>query len=190
MSDPLIAAIYGGVLGAIVAGAIAWRIGARARQHNYYSTLVKLMADHNWSCLTHKVSAGLPVTFVDEPTVTVCYQQLNLLLYAWLHKDIVKKDGTLNGWQRWANAIVEGAKKPGRNMASRTGTFLCTVTCIRRSSEPGSKQSFNFRRSGFPCQPRPHLNAKEANITINLTPASRCSAAAGYRERYADPVTA
>ena len=113
MSDPLIAAIYGGVLGAIIAGAIAWRIGARARQHNYYSTLVKLMADHNWNCLTHKVSAGLPVTFVDEPTVTVCYQQLNLLLYAWLHKDIVKRDGTLAGWQRWANAIVEGTKKPG-----------------------------------------------------------------------------
>ena len=45
--------------------------------------------------------------------MTVCYQQLNLLLYAWLHKDIVKKDGTLNGWQRWANASVEGAKKPG-----------------------------------------------------------------------------
>ena len=110
--------------------------------------------------------------------------QLNLLLYAWLHKDIVKKDGTLNGWQRWANAIVEGAKKPGNEkygFAYRT--FLCTVTCIRRSSEPGSKQSFNFRRSGFPCQPRPHLNAKEANITINLTPASRCSPAAGYRER-------
>jgi hypothetical protein len=92
---------------------ITWLVGARARRHNYYSTLVKLMGDHNWNRLKAEVKSGLPVTFVDEGTATVCYQHINLLLYAWLHKDLLKKDKTLEGWKRWADAIVEGATRVG-----------------------------------------------------------------------------
>jgi hypothetical protein len=117
MSDPLIAAFYAGALGAIlgatVTGVVAWKVGTKMRRHSYYSTLLKLITDHNWNSLKEKVNAGLLITSVDQGTATICYQHINLLLYAWLHKDVIEKDGSLVGWKRWAKAIVDGAKRPG-----------------------------------------------------------------------------
>ncbi len=118
MSDTLIAGIYGGLLGSFIIGTAAWFVGARARRHSYYSTLLKLMGDHNWNCLSHKISAGLPICYVDDEIATLCYQHINLLFYAWVHRGIIKKDGSLRGWKRWAEAIVEGAKLTGNEKYS------------------------------------------------------------------------
>ena len=111
MHDSLVAAIYGGVLGAVVSGWIAWRMATKARSHNYYSTLLKLMTDHNWNCLKAGLRSGLAVTFADEKINTLCYQHMNLMLFAWLHREIIASDGTLEGWKCWARAIVEDANR-------------------------------------------------------------------------------
>lgn len=54
----------------------------------------------------------MPVTNSSLGVAVVCYQHLNLIFYAWLHKTIISKDGSLDGWKRWTTAIIQGAAQP------------------------------------------------------------------------------
>ena len=108
--DPRIYAFFGAILGAIASAATNYFIFRRNRAQNYYSGLAKLISDHNWSLVKEKIDDGLVITGVDPKVAVVCYQHLNLLFYAWLHRDTVEADGSVRGWKNWAAAIVNGAK--------------------------------------------------------------------------------
>ena len=117
LEDPRFFAFLGGLVGTVlsatVAGSLAYFIFRKNRTQNYYSGLLKFMGDHNWNMLRDKLHAGLPISTAETKVAVVCYQHLNLLFYAWLHRDTVDADGSLAGWKNWAKAIVDGAKLQG-----------------------------------------------------------------------------
>ena len=102
-----------GLFGSIVVALMAYFVGRRNRAQAYYGGLVGLISDHNWKCLTHDVRSGHTVVSKDDKVSTVCYQHLNLLFYAWLHKEVIGSDGSMDGWKNWVQAIVEGAHLSG-----------------------------------------------------------------------------
>lgn len=107
--------IIGVLVGAAISGCVAYYLSKQTREQNYYMGLMKLMGDHNWGLVREKLSPGISVTNASLGVSVVCYQHINLMFYAWLHKTIVSKDGSLEGWKRWAAAIVDGASKPANS---------------------------------------------------------------------------
>lgn len=108
------AGIIGGILGSIITGIVMWFVAQRQRKQTYYNSLIKLFEKHNWNILSQKLDPGIDILNVSPGISTVCYQHLNLFLYAWLNKSIIEKDKTLKGWKNWSKAIVDGAKKKER----------------------------------------------------------------------------
>jgi hypothetical protein len=110
--DPRLWAFVGAVIGATASAAMNYFIFRLNRAQNYYSGLAKMISDHNWSLVKEDVDDGLVITGVDRKVAIVCYQHLNILFYAWLHRHTIETDGSMKGWRNWATAIVNGAKTP------------------------------------------------------------------------------
>lgn len=102
--------LLSGFCGAILGSTMTWFVGVRGRRQNYYIALVRNLVDHNWSSLREKTGSGLGISTAQEKICTVCYQHINLLFFAWLHHDIIRRDGSLDGWKHWAQTIVVGAQ--------------------------------------------------------------------------------
>jgi hypothetical protein len=130
MSDNImlvvIIALIGGLVGAVLGIIAALNIAQQNRQQQYYINWIKSISEHNWKLLEHKLDPGLAITEVGLNPRVVCYQHLNLLLLAWLHKKTIKKDGSLKGWKNWAADIVDGAKLKKNAQISSAYHYILT----------------------------------------------------------------
>src|SRR3954447_2477008 len=103
--------LVSGLCGAIIGATVSWLVSRRTRKQNFYIALIKNVSDHNWSSLKEQIHSGLCVSAEESKVLTLCYQHINLLFFAWLHKDIITKDGSLEGWKRWAQSIILGCQQ-------------------------------------------------------------------------------
>jgi len=110
--EPWIAILISAGVGATVSLFVSVFVARGNRKHAYYDKLISTISDHNWSLLTNSLSPGLPVTNISRETSIVCYQHINLLFLIWLNRTYAKRDGTMKGWKRWADAVVKGSKLP------------------------------------------------------------------------------
>ena len=117
--------LVSGLFGALFGSAITWFISVRGRRQNYYIALVRYIIDHNWSSLRESTGSGL-ISTVDDKVRTTCLQHINLLFFAWLHFDVIKRDGSVVCWKAYAMAIVAGSQ--ARENGSFRAAYYETLT--------------------------------------------------------------
>lgn len=109
---PAIFGFIGTLLGAGITAFIAWLTSQNTGKQQYYNEWIKKISNHNWNLLNNKVDPGLDISPNNQLSINVlCYEHLNLLLFAWLNKSIIKKDKTEKGWQNWVEEIKKGWTK-------------------------------------------------------------------------------
>jgi len=76
---------------------------------SFYLKWYEAITDHNWNLLAHK-----DVFKKVDPSAVLCFSQLNLLLLAWIHWDIMVRDGFAPGLKAWLRRHVESNDLPYR----------------------------------------------------------------------------
>lgn len=166
MSDATIAAILGGIAGAVVSGAVAIFVALRQRKQTYYSNLIKFFEAHNWKLLEHKLDPGITVNAEENKVSVVCYQHLNLLFFAWQNRSIIKRDGSLDGWKNWVAAISDGANEEGRE------TFNSCYRQILNHGDLYPKEFINWleEKLEFSVKCFPEVRSKPSGKQESTTP--------------------
>lgn len=106
------AILIGACVGAVVSFAVSLSVAHGNRRHSYYDRLILTMSEHNWNLMLNGLKPGLPVTNISPGVSIVCYQHINLLFLVWLNRSYASRDGSMEGWRRWASAIKRGSKLP------------------------------------------------------------------------------
>jgi len=117
--DIILSGIFGGLVGSLVIAIVTLHIARKNTREKYYTGLIERIEQHNWKSYENKLDPGLGITQVKPEVKIICYQHLNLLLYAYFHKDVIAKDKSIQGWKNWAESIVEGAKEQRHGQFSR-----------------------------------------------------------------------
>ena len=110
--DTWVAILISACVGAAVSLAVSLAVAHGNRRHAYYDRLISGISEHNWKLLSNNLKPGLPVTNISPDVSIVCYQHINLLFLVWLNRSYASRDGSMEGWKRWSNAIVKGSKLP------------------------------------------------------------------------------
>ncbi|MCK5601832.1 hypothetical protein KAR91_08190 [Candidatus Pacearchaeota archaeon] len=113
--EAVLPGMFGGFIAAIITVFVMLRLGNKQRKQQYYMAWISQITQHNWQFIHNdKLKTGLLISPRTSKEVRIlCYQHLNLLLLAWLHKGIINKDHSINGWKRWCNEMLKGAEVEG-----------------------------------------------------------------------------
>jgi hypothetical protein len=73
---------------------------------------IKAISEHNWRSLEYDLHSGLETRCEDAKIKISCYQHMNLIYMAWLHRKVVN-DNNLVDLKRWVKYIKYGANIEG-----------------------------------------------------------------------------